>query len=294
LDETGESFVFVTGESARADSGSNSVAVAPPGQEAQARDSTVAHRPRSVVRSLRHGARAFVSDVGYVVQAPTRLHAGGIAWLGGILTVGTAIALFDQEIYDAMRRSRHDRLYEIVLKPGRQWEPIGLMGITNKYYVGALVLGYTFRVRPLIVIPSQILESHLIGGGIRNVVKPIVGRARPADHAGPYHFEFRQGVSFPSGHASVDFELATILSHHAHAWPVTVLCYAVATSLGLQRVESGGHWMSDVFFSAASGTTIARTVIRRHEQREREGWEALVPVIGTRDGVPVAQWFTRF
>ncbi|HYM81178.1 MAG TPA: phosphatase PAP2 family protein, partial [Candidatus Limnocylindria bacterium] len=75
------------------------------------------------------------------------------------------------------------------------------------------------------------------------------------------------GTSFPSGHASVIFELATIASHHARSRPVSILAYTLATTVALQRVEARTHWPSDVFIAAATGHIIAKTITRRHDER---------------------------
>jgi hypothetical protein len=39
------------------------------------------------------------------------------------------------------------------------------MGNTNKYYAAALALGWTFKVKPVTTIFSEILESHIISAG---------------------------------------------------------------------------------------------------------------------------------
>jgi len=67
---------------------------------------------------------------------------------------------------------------------------------------------------------------------------------------------------------------------------VTVVLYGLATTGGLQRIHALQHWPSDVFLSALSGTLIARTVVRRHEERARTA----VRVSAT-DGVRLAVEF---
>jgi membrane-associated phospholipid phosphatase len=113
------------------------------------------------------------------------------------------------------------------------------------------------------------------------VGKLLVGRSRPADGLGARHFEFNEGVSFPSGHTSVVFELATILSHHVDHPAFTVVAYGLATTVALQRIDSGSHWASDVFVAAAYGTAVARTVVRRHEERKLQLAPAVLPGSGT-------------
>jgi hypothetical protein len=147
---------------------------------------------------------------------------------------------------------------------------------TIPYYLAGEAVGQIFGIEPLKKIPLEIIESHLIAGGIRNASKLFIGRRREFEGKGPYFFEFNGGTSFPSGHTSVMFEVATIASHHAHNRLVSVFFYSLATLEGSQRIDSSAHWPSDVFLSAVLGSLVARAVV--HRNAERHGKD--VPVIG--------------
>ena len=222
------------------------------------------------------GARAkravgsFVSDGWVVVTSPCRVRGAGLVWAGAAIGVEAALFANDQEISDAVVRNREAPVFGGLIDVGSSIEPVGFMGRTNPIYVGALAAGYALNVRALRTIPTEILESHLLAGGVRNLGKVIVGRRHPYENAGPYEFDFGHGTSFPSGHTSVVFELATIASMNAHLLPVTIVAYSLATSLALQRIESGNHWPSDVFIAAVYGTLVSRTVVKLHETREKE------------------------
>ncbi len=96
-------------------------------------------------------------------------------------------------------------------------------------------------------------------------VQSVVGRRRPHEGEGAKSFGNDDATSFPSGHTLNIFQLATILSHHAdRAW-FTVGAYTIAAAVGVQRVASDAHWPSDVLFSAALGTAVARAVVNLHE-----------------------------
>jgi membrane-associated phospholipid phosphatase len=164
--------------------------------------------------------------------------------------------------------------------------PYGFMPNAFKIEVPVALLGYAIKSEPLQQIPVECIESHLIAGALRNILKPIVGRAHPYENLGPHHFEFNQGTSFPSGHTSVLFETATIVSEHVHSTPVTVILYAAAGLGAVQRVESQNHWPSDVLFPAITGTVISHTIVRRNAERrakdgtavERTGWTPMLDV----------------
>ena len=248
------------------------------------------YRPRRILHDLYGTGEAVVSDLAFVVTSPLRMDLRDAAWLAAGIGATAVLYANDEAILAAFDRNRGDDLYEAVLTPGRRLEPLGLMGRTNPYYFGALTIGYAFDVRPLREIPAEILESHAISGGIRNGFKVLVGRAHPSEKQGHRHFDPGHGTSFPSGHSSVDFELATILSHHTPWRPLRVVWYTLASTMVLQRIDSHAHWPSDVLLSAASGALIARTVIDRHERRVARGRAmlGLVPVDG---GVGIAATF---
>jgi len=222
---------------------------------------------RDLPGDLVRGARAFGSDLWYVVSSPGRIDRRSAGWLAGVLAVGGVVYAYDAELYEAALRNRDVQPYRALSDLGEALEPVGFMGNTNPFYIAALGVGWALQVDWLTNVPAQILESHAISGGLRNAAKVLIGRRRPFESDDPRDFEFDGGTSFPSGHASVVFEVATILSHHAHSPPVTVLLYTAATGVAVQRVNESAHWPSDVYAAAVSGTLIARTVVRRNEER---------------------------
>jgi membrane-associated phospholipid phosphatase len=235
----------------------------------------------------------FLADLGHVVSSPARLNRRAALWTAGALGVAGLLYANDREIFDATQRAQGNAMYDAIAEElGDAIEPVGNMGNTNAFYAAGWLAGHALRVRGLKVIPFQILESHAISGGIRNLAEIAVGRARPAAGLGARHFDPGDGTSFPSGHASVAFELATILSHHARSRPVTALAYGLAGVMALQRVDSESHWPSDVFVAAVTGHVVARTIVRRADARAGGGaGRARVALLPDRCGLRVAVAF---
>jgi membrane-associated phospholipid phosphatase len=234
--------------------------------------------------------KGVLSDVWYVASSPARINRSTVKW-GVAFLAGTALLYaYDQEISDAFQRSRGNGVYDAVIDAGEVIDPIGIMGHTIPYYVGAAVVGWAIGYKPLHRIPLEVVESHLIAGGIRNGSKLLLGRRRPTENFGPRRFEFNGGTSFPSGHTSVAFEIATILSRHIDRTPVSWTCYALATTVALQRIDSRGHWPSDVVLSAVTGTLVARIVVHRNEER-RLRLEPRVDATGRLTGVNLSARF---
>jgi hypothetical protein len=214
-------------------------------------------------------------------------------WTAGAVAATAVILAQDEAIRDGFVRSRENQVYDAMRDVGGKLEPLGQMVNTLPYWGGAAILATAFQVDPVQDLCLDVLESHLISGAIRNSAKFVAGRERPDPQKGPYEF-WNLGTSFPSGHTSVVFELATIATRRtrraplALRIPVGVVAYGLATCVGMERVDSGTHWPSDVFVGAVSGAVIAGTVADRNETRR-----ALVaPQLGAA-GQPVG-WAVRW
>lgn len=215
--------------------------------------------------------RVFFEDAWYVASSPARMNRESLAWTAGFVAAGAVIYANDQEILDAIQRSRDDDVLKALVWLGDRWEPVGHMGKTNKYYLGALAVGLATRYEPLERVPAEILQSHLTAGALRNLGKVAVGRRRPFEGEGPDAFAPPDGTSFPSGHASVVFELAAIAAHETRdtpfSIPVSTVAHFAAGSVSLQRLTSESHWPSDVYAAAISGALISRTLLARRDAR---------------------------
>ncbi len=222
---------------------------------------------KNIPRDLLNAGNILFSDFVQFYSSPLRWKWKDIILLGGITFSTGLIYIYDQEILDAVQRNRSTFILKQLLNIGDFFEPVGHMGVMNKYYFAGLGIGYIFNLRPLTMVSGQILESYFIAGTFKNISSILVGRKRPFEGQGPYSFSFKGGTSFPSGHALNIFQLATILSYHIRFLPFQVIAYGIALGISLQRIESENHWPSDVYFATIFGSLVAKTVLKLHEKR---------------------------
>jgi len=118
-----------------------------------------------------------------------------------------------------------------------------------------LITGFATNDRVLVIKGLETTGSIAIAGIAQFGLKAAFRRARPylaypdlivgKTNAG--------GFSFPSGHATVAFALATSLSRSFPHWYVIVPSFAYASVVSYSRLYLGAHYPSDVFAGALVG-----------------------------------------
>ena len=115
----------------------------------------------------------------------------------------------------------------------------GFISHDNNLKRDALYMGGAFLVSSIVTLSA----------------KRIVNRPRPFEK---YSFIVKRddesgGMSFPSGHTSSAFCIATSLSLRYRKWYVIAPAYLFATSVGWARMYQGVHYPSDVLAGALVG-----------------------------------------
>ncbi len=139
--------------------------------------------------------------------------------------------------------------------------------------VSLLPIGYRFkwRFRTFGAGAGFIFCAVAVPGLISALFKRGLGRARPVhmDELGTLHFEPHWGdwtfQSFPSGHATTSFALATAIFLVAGRWGA--LAYVGAVLIALSRIVDGVHYFSDVVAGTFLGVLGALWVYRFYRDR---------------------------
>ena len=118
-----------------------------------------------------------------------------------------------------------------------------------------LVGAWAFEKPTVKIVAIQSLIAHGIAALFANGLKHLIGRPRPKFvHAGDWQMtlSWASGLdSFPSGHSTASFAIATVL---AKQFPLFgPLCIAIALFVALSRVLRGSHFPTDVLGGAVIG-----------------------------------------
>jgi hypothetical protein len=207
-------------------------------------------------------------------------------WLifGGVAASVGTVAVFDGDIQGAVQRNRNqtvDDVFKHVQGFGNEYAP----GVIGAFYVGGMLFD---DPRAKSVALDAASASIIASGLILYPIKYTVGRARPGSNLGAYHFSpFSGSDSFPSGHTTEAFTLATVIAEHYHSIWIDLGCYGIASAVGYARLDLNYHWASDVLAGAAIGTFVGHLVV--HVNHNRWG-VAIQPVIGPRMNGAKLSW----
>jgi membrane-associated phospholipid phosphatase len=141
---------------------------------------------------------------------------------------------------------------------------------------GLYAAGEFFQKNSLRKTALLSLESWLTSAAFVLVLKSALGRARPQSGASSteFHpFSIRANhTSFPSGHATSAFAVATTLADQSQETWVDLLSYSLASLVALSRVQADKHWISDVFAGSAIGYFTAKKICRLNRDSEGRHW----------------------
>ncbi|HEU0189410.1 MAG TPA: phosphatase PAP2 family protein [Gallionella sp.] len=219
-----------------------------------------------------------VDDVKYVITSPSRWQEK--EWqdfgLAAISVVGVA-AIIDRPVRDEMRRHapNNNRFMLKVERFGAEYSA----GVAGGFFLAGLMGNET----AMEVAQNGIAASLIASGLITPAIKIIVGRARPREDVGiakfhPFSIGYSSNSSFPSGHTTEAFAMASVIANHYEETWVTCASYSVAGLVGVARIYHHAHFASDVLAGGLIGTLVGKSVVA-HNKQMRSGQMALLPEI---------------
>ena len=216
----------------------------------------------------------FSDDLEYMLKTPTRITPSDALTFAGFAAVTTGMMFtLDQPVHNQFRT---DSAYvpsegvNLLTAPGRLYDMIDphlfILGTTG-LMVG---VGELIDNRKMSVTGFAALEAVFFSAMTTNFIKFAAGRERPLVTGYNKNFnpmDISEGNlrrSFPSGHTTKAFAFATVIASSYDSPWIKIPSYALAGSVALQRVESGSHWISDVFIGGAIGYFVGLSLANRH------------------------------
>ena len=224
------------------------------------------------LRLNKHYFRHYWTDSRDLIAAPLNLNGQG--WKGrdwlklaGVAGITAALTLTDSEIRDFVQDRR-----------------TGMLDDVSKYALEPLGDYYAFLITGSLLLHGSVsgdsrafstgllaAESMILSAAMVRISKHMTGRTRPDAWWEPGPHEWKgpfNGKSFPSGHTTTAFALASVLAYQyrEHPW-VPVTAYSIATLAGLSRVYDNRHWFSDIVAAAALGISTGKFICKQNQNR---------------------------
>jgi membrane-associated phospholipid phosphatase len=185
--------------------------------------------------------------------------------VGGVATGGAFV--LDQEMRDWISPDPGEGWGSTVSTSGGLWSSVFVAGM---FTAGRVSKHTRFRA-----VTYDWLDASMMNVVYFQSLKFIVGRERPNGS---------NNQSFPSGHTSNAFALATVTERH-YGWKVGVPAYLLAGLVGAARMKEDAHYFSDVVAGATLGYIVGRTVVRVNNRPLEDGAHKgaflnLAPMVG--------------
>ena len=120
-----------------------------------------------------------------------------------------------------------------------------------------------YRARETGLLSAEAMINSII---VEGALKGITQRARPLDGHERSEF-FDGGSSFPSGHATQAWAVATVIAHEYKDRPaVQIAAYGIASAVSVARFTGHKHYISDVVAGSALGFGIGKYVYHAHHR----------------------------
>ena len=153
------------------------------------------------------------------------------------------------------------------------------LGVMGGFYLVGVISDNEKSVQ----VSQDLVAASLSSALVNQSIKVIANRSRPRDNQGTGDFKGYSGLnnnsSFPSGHTTEAFTLASVIaSHYEETW-VGVTAYSVAGLVGVARMYHDAHFASDVVASALIGTFVGKSIVK-HNRTLRTNKVVLLPMIG--------------
>jgi membrane-associated phospholipid phosphatase len=219
-----------------------------------------------------------LDDVKHVLTAPARWQEHdwqnfGLAAAG---VVGVA-AILDGPVRDEMRRHapNDNHFLKVVERFGAEYS----LGVLGGFYLA----GATGNETAANVAQDGLSASIIASGIITPTIKFMTGRARPRENAGiaashPFDLSYSSNSSFPSGHTTQAFAVASVIANHYEESWVVYSSYTIASLVGVARIYHDAHFTSDVVAGALIGTLVGKSVVY-HNKSLRSAKVVLLPEI---------------
>jgi membrane-associated phospholipid phosphatase len=199
-------------------------------------------------------------------RVPAQVHE--VRWYhAAAVLAGTGVLMaLDEPVQRFVQRNRSQTTDQIAEVFRQEGEVPYYAGVS----LGVLGVGLVTGDEGIRRAGTRLVAAVGLSAGEMTLIKHLVGRSRPDEDVGAFHFhpftsrKDSAGVetrgAMPSGHTTAAFAVATSLADDIASPVVDVLLYTAASATAFSRINDNQHWLSDTAFGAALGIFTAKVV----------------------------------
>jgi len=223
-------------------------------------------------------------DLVSLATSPFAWHHDDWENFGLCLMAGSSFFPVDNSIHRWMKDIQESS--PRLIKAGRFFSAAGsplilLSFMSGGYLAGELAGSSKTRQTFLLAGESLLLTEIYV-----QLLKTALGRARPYNEEGPFHFHplnFKdRWNSLPSGHAAAAWAIASSISSTTDSCWLSGSAIILASAVSLSRIILDKHYASDVVFGSLLGYFIGRKIASSGTQKEslKYGQVSFQPHVG--------------
>ena len=215
--------------------------------------------------------KGYATDFKSIITSPVRWDASD--WLTATLVTGAAVGLYEND--GKIQKWVQDHKTTTANNIGNDVTDLGHGKYTPSLIGGMYLYGHLADDGKARKTALLSVESFVLTGVFVQTLKYSTHRHRPYT-GDPYHtFDgpslhgSNATASFPSGHGSSAFAVATVIASEYDNAVVPPLAYGIAAITALNRVMHNAHWSSDTFVGAAIGYFTGKAIVASHRGGDR-------------------------
>jgi membrane-associated phospholipid phosphatase len=221
---------------------------------------------KDVIDILSDDFESTFDDIGFIVNDLVDFNSTSALRLGGVVVGTAALIPADMPVYNYIERNKvkesdTEEFLEVV-------DNFGTIPVADGLAIGIYLTGLIAQDESIRTTGRLLVETLILSGFSTITSRLIIGRSRPYNLKGSGTFKlFTLDYfyhSFPSGHITISFAMATLLSQRIDTWWAYSGLYSLAALNTVSRLYFSAHWASDTFVSAAIGTLSALAVLKAY------------------------------
>jgi membrane-associated phospholipid phosphatase len=221
---------------------------------------------KDVIDILSDDFESAFDDIGFIVNDLVDFNSTSALRLGGVVVGTAALIPADMPVYNYIERNKvkesdTEEFLEVV-------DNFGTIPVADGLAIGIYLTGLIAQDESIRTTGRLLVETLILSGFSTITSRLIIGRSRPYNLKGSGTFKlFTLDYfyhSFPSGHITISFAMATLLSQRIDTWWAYSGLYSLAALNTVSRLYFSAHWASDTFVSAAIGTLSALAVLKAY------------------------------